>query len=160
MIRRDAPHSSSPELVALSEPQAARVTPGDERTAAFPSPLSEAQRLDRLCARFEAEWRWRQAPRIEAFLQEFSGSSAEQARLLLELLALEVELKESAGEPVSIGMYQQRFGDHSDLVEQVFGDRPSLPAVRPATSRVERAFDTGLETPRRFGDYELMGELA
>ena len=160
MIRRDAPHLPAPEPVALSPPPGASVTPGEEYTAAFASPLSEARRLDALCARFEAEWRAGQAPRIEAFLQEFSGSSAEQARLLLELLALEVELKESAGEPVSIGMYHERFADHGDVVERVFGDRSSSPGERPATGRLEQAFGTGLEPPRRFGDYELLGELA
>ena len=160
MIRRDAPHLPAPEPVALSQPPGAGATPGEEYTAAFRAPLSQARRLDALCARFEAEWRAGQAPRIEAFLQEFRGSSAEQARLLLELLALEVELKESAGEPVSIGMYQQRFADHGDVVERVFEDRSPLPGERPATGRLEHAFETGLDAPRRFGDYELLGELA
>jgi hypothetical protein len=160
MIRRDAPHSPTPEPAALSQPPGAGATPGEVYTAASRVPLAEARRLDALCARFEAQWRAGQAPRIEAFLQEFSGSGAEQGRLLHELLALEVELKESAREPVSIGMYQQRFAGHGDVVEQVFGDRSSLPGERPATGRLEHAFETGLDVPRRFGDYELLGELA
>ena len=92
--------------------------------------------------------------------KEFSGTRADQARLMLELLALEIELKESAGVLVSIGMYQQRFVDHGDVVERVFGERSSPPRERPPTGRLEHAFETGLEAPRRFGDYEILGELA
>ena len=99
-------------------------------------------------------------PRSKRSCKTSAARVQSRAACCSELLALEVELEDSAGEPLSLGLYQQRFADHGHVVERVFGDRSSSPGERPAAGRLEHAFGTGLEPPRRFGDYELLGELA
>jgi hypothetical protein len=100
------------------------------------------------CARFEAAWREGRSPRIEEFLEEFSRSSMEQTRLMLELLALEVELRTKARESPEIGQYHERFPDHADVIAEVFGTQ-SLTA--DGTDRSTRKLSKPQDSRRREG---------
>jgi hypothetical protein len=160
MTRHDHALSSKPENP--SRPDGLATSPGLADLAAKQprAPLTQAILVDRACSRFEAAWRRGLAPRIEAILEDLSESGGDRALLLAELLALELELRQSAGECPSIGGYLERFPDHVDVVDRAFGDfirievGPTAPAGEPPI------FSRGLEPPRRFGDYELLGELA
>jgi len=121
------------------------------------APLPQAILIDRACARFEDAWRLGQALRIETILDEFGG---DRTLLLAELLALELELRQSAGERPTIGSYHERFPDQGDLVERAFGDFTRFEAGRIASIGEPSILARGLEPTRRFGDYELLGELA
>jgi serine/threonine-protein kinase len=121
------------------------------------APLPQAILIDRACARFEDAWRLGQALRIETILDEFGG---DRTLLLAELLALELELRQSAGERPAIGSYHERFPDQGDLVERAFGDFTRFEAGRIASIGEPSILARGLEPTRRFGDYELLGELA
>ena len=144
MIRRDARHLPAPEPVALSTARSA-ATPAEEYTAAFRSPLSQRDRLDALCARFEEAWRAGQSPRIEAFLAGIPRRRGRAGpRCLLELLALEVELRqERRRADLRSACYQQRFPDHADVVARVFADR----SLGQAKRRRNRATGTCARKP-------------
>src|SRR5208337_4919948 len=78
------------------------VDPAAKRSRA---PLAQAILIDRACARFEDAWRQGQVLRIETILDDFGESGGERTLLLAELLALELELRQSVGEQPSIGSY-------------------------------------------------------
>ena len=161
MIRRDAPHLPAPEPVAAVQPPGASVTPGEEYTAAFARRFPKRYGLMRCVPASRTEWRAGQAPRIEAFLRGLqrlerrAGPPAARAACPGSRAESKARGSRLRSAPTS-----ERFADHGDVVERVFGDRSSSPGERPATGRLEQAFGTGLEPPRRFGDYELLGELA
>ena len=79
---------------AMSNRQAGS-PPGEEYTAAFLRPVP-GPRIDRACAGFEAAWRQGGAA-DRGLPRRVRGVGPEQSRLLLELLALELELERSAG---------------------------------------------------------------
>ena|GEM_PF-281221 len=101
------------------------------------SSLGSARRLNDVCERFETAWRGGNSPRIEDELRECPESEREP--LLVELLALELELLESAGQPASLSTYQTRFPDNLPLVEQAFelarSSRAGAGAIPAATSK-------------------------
>ena len=106
--------------------------------------------------------RHEQAPRIEAIPRRASTDRPGAVRLLLELLALELELRQEQGRGPVDREYHERFPDHAGIVAQAFRDLSGLAATGshpagPKRAPAHRADRTG---PRRFGDYELLGELA
>jgi serine/threonine-protein kinase len=115
-----------------------------------------AVRIDAACCRFEEAWREGAAPRIESFLVDSPGD--ERARLLFELLTLELELRaESGGVPVAED-YHCRFPADPDVVDRAV--RVIQGAEKPIGSAAPAASDRLLVRAGRVGDYELMGELA
>lgn len=106
---------------------------GYERTR---SHTSLSGKVDRVCDQFEASWRSGSRQSIEDLL----GQVTEHDRplLLRELLEIELQLRQRAGEPLKLDEYRTRFPQDLDLVETVF------PLV--------------VKTPR-LGDYELLEEL-
>jgi serine/threonine-protein kinase len=74
-------------------------------------PLSQVQRIDAVCRRFEQAWKAAtsasQRPRIE----DYFGDTPEQERplLLRELIALEIDYRGRAGEHPSLAEYHTRF---------------------------------------------------
>ena len=95
--------------------------------------------LDERADQFEHQWKQGgERPRIEDYL---AGQNGAARRLLLEeLLRMERELRERAGEHPSADEYLARFPDHSDAVEGAFGvnanrsARPSAPPVSAGRS--------------------------
>ncbi len=87
-------------------------------------PPSEAllQRVDQVCDAFEAEWQAGRQPRIEQFLTD--APAAEQARLLRELLALELEYRHRNQEWPQPADYLRRFPEWTELVLHVFQAAP------------------------------------
>ena len=79
-------------------------------TGPAPEPMTpmRAGRIDAACDRFEALWRAVQRPRIEDFLAE-PGADAAGPGLLQELMALELELRDRAGERPDPAEYAARF---------------------------------------------------
>ncbi len=132
------------------------------------APLALALDVNAACDRFEADWRAGRSPRIEAFL----GAFPEPGRppLLRELIALELELRRAGGERPSASEYAERFPDRADLVHQAFRESAASDLTVTLACREESgAGDGGLDAllarssggaPARFGDYELLGEVA
>ena len=160
MTRQDHGLASNRENPSGPDGPATRAGLVDPAAQGPRAPLRQAILIDRACARFEDAWRQGQVPRIEPILREFGESGGDRTLLLAELLALELELRRSAGERPSIGSYHERFPDHGDLVERAFGDVTRIEARRTASVGEPSILARGLEPPRRFGDYELLGELA
>ncbi len=92
--------------------------------------MSAGGDIDRVCDRFEAEWKAGARPLIEAYLGP--APEAQRDGLLRELLALEVEYRLRAGERPLLADYLQCFPDRRDAVQAVFSKAaPELPP-RPA----------------------------
>ncbi len=72
---------------------------------------SLADQIDSLCDSFEALWRAGQSPRIEEHLKKVPA--LEQAVLLRELLAVEIEYRRSCGQQVNFADYLVRFPEIS-----------------------------------------------
>jgi tRNA A-37 threonylcarbamoyl transferase component Bud32 len=83
-----------------------------------PSSLIDARLIDHQCDRFEAAWRARQHPAIEAFLADVP--SVARLAALRELMAVEVEYRRREGETPSPDDYETRFEDASEVVASVF----------------------------------------
>lgn len=84
--------------------------------------------IDRICDRFEAEWKAGARPAIEAYLRQ--ATEAQRGGLLRELMGREVEYRLRAGERPLLTEYLQRFPDLRDVVQAVFAKPPpALPAA-------------------------------
>jgi serine/threonine protein kinase len=99
---------------------------------AAPALAAEGQ-IDEACDRFEAQWRAGRRPRIEDFLGGQAGAG--QARLLYELLRLELEYRGKAGEQPARQEYRDRFPDQGAVLDRLFGgDGGTPPADGPAST--------------------------
>jgi eukaryotic-like serine/threonine-protein kinase len=105
-------------------------------------PLTIALRIDTVCKRFEDAWK--QRPRIEDYLADDMGQ--EQAKLLEQLLLLELEYRKKEGEQPQPAEYRSRFPAYADLIEALFQRLGPVAAERPA------------DWPA-VDDYEILGEL-
>lgn len=96
------------------------------------------RRIAKLADRFEAAWKAGERPQIETLLALVEEAS--RARLFVELLKLEIELRRKAGETPTLGDYRQRFETQADVVQRLIsGDSDQTVARAPgtlATSRV------------------------
>src|SRR5262249_49411785 len=92
-------------------------------------PLSAAGRVDARCDRFEEAWIAGQTPQIEDFLA--GAAEPERPALLQELVRLEVEYRRRRGEDPKPLEYRQRFPEHADRIEALFGPSPSEPVGEP-----------------------------
>jgi serine/threonine-protein kinase len=109
-------------------------TPRDE--ASSPTTLLE---INRICDRFEAEWRAGGRPSLESQLA--GAQEPSQSALLKELLATELECRRSAGERPGPAEYRARFPGHVAIIEAAFAviddrlqrETPGA-AARPAES--------------------------
>ncbi len=141
-------------------------------------PLTDQQlsEIDELSDRFEQELVGGTDPRIEIFLAEAPESVRDG--LLVELLAMEIEVRFSRGEQASVRDYWSRFPDQAELIENAFdfaenSDVPTSPigkfdeptetgavagsavsrgGTAPESHRTEDATSLG---PRPFGRYTL-----
>src|SRR5580765_3493652 len=108
--------------------------------------LSTEERLEEVCARFEAAWRAGALPRLEDFLAEVETSDRQP--LLRELLRLDLHHRLRGPTAPTRIEYLQRFPDESSLVRE----------------EVDRALASGttVESTASLPDvpgYELLGEL-
>jgi tRNA A-37 threonylcarbamoyl transferase component Bud32 len=93
-------------------------------------------RIDEACDRFERAWRAGPRIQIEDILAQTPPE--QRPRLLGELLEIELDCRQRAGEFLRLEDFCRRFAEQADLVEAVF-------------RRVVKN--------RRLGDYELLDEL-
>jgi serine/threonine-protein kinase len=136
--------------------------------------LADARRLNAVCERFEAGWRSGSGPgpRIEDALAGWSGPGRET--LLVELIALEAELRRDAGGSPDPREYLGRFPGDAGAVARAFAENGSGPdpACRftghddpEATVSLSREGSGPSPAPAGagplvFGDYELIEEVA
>jgi serine/threonine protein kinase len=87
------------------------MTPGQDKSD---QRLEVLERLDELCARFEAAWHAGREPRIEEYL---AGMEEPERRLLFqELLHADAELRQARGLPLPAASYRRRFPDYDDII--------------------------------------------
>src|SRR5262249_21148666 len=122
-------------------------------------PLSLARRVEGICDRFEDAWQSGARPGIENFL----GDVAELDRpaLLRELVLLDLYYRRRAGEEPSPDDYR-RFAafDARWLADADTAPETAQPSSLPPPHDVPISHQEAPGTSRRFGDYELLGEVA
>ena len=106
------------------------------------SPSGE-YRVDQLCTAFEQAWKSGKRERIEEWLPRVP--QADQARLLHELILVELELRRAAGESPRAGDYQRRFPDQVDVVDAAFNLMGELRKSDPSLAATDIA-GTGQDT--------------
>ncbi|WP_406697226.1 serine/threonine-protein kinase [Singulisphaera sp. Ch08] len=157
------------------------MTAGDrpEVLGSSPASLSQARRIHAACERFETAWRAGDCPSVEGELHRIPES--ERAALLIELLPLELELRQGRGESVTALEYHKRFPSFTRVIDEVFGRANTDRRGATVTHRVRTDDDSALNqeatifaspvsarsfpTAARpligeFGDYELLEEIA
>ncbi len=112
----------------------------------------EMRQVDRLCDRFEAEWKAGRRPALESFLAE--GPPAVQGKLLRELLLLDCDYRRKAGEHPAAEDYLRRFAAGGEDVRAVFATRPEAAAPDEKAEAAEAEEDswltlTVIEGPRK-----------
>ncbi len=163
--------------------QRSSLDPSDARLS-----LSQARAINDACDRFEDAWRSGRRPGIEGAVEaaasELAGpGDASREALWRELLALEIELRLGSGERPTRSDYAGRFPEHAAdgrldavLVEcldlfrshsqSASRSRPSAPSpsagetVDTSTPFVSATTPLHPGTPLRFGDFELVDEIA
>ena len=116
-----------------------------------------ARRIDDACDRFEKAWRTERPLRIEDLLPE-AGDPCRGA-MLVELLALEVELRRDRGERPGAAEYVARFPREGDLVISAMPTEDMEGSVGVLTPGAPASVFQGRGN-RRFGEYELLEEIA
>src|SRR5687768_2667816 len=81
-------------------------------------PLATRYAIDRLCTRFEAAWRNEENPSLETYLGEVPPE--QQAAVLTELLALDLEYRRHRGESPEPQTFTSRFPHLGSVVQEVF----------------------------------------
>jgi serine/threonine-protein kinase len=127
--------------------------------------ISQLNRLNRLCDRFERAWREGSSPRIEDYLVQVAD--AERAELLQELLSLEIHYRRQRGELPTADEYLSRFPqlDRAALEAELVSEPSSIHA-NPLAATVQGTPSRRIAPPgpgvrvRYLGDYELLQEVA
>jgi serine/threonine protein kinase len=130
-------------------------------------PSADWSWIDAVCSRFEKAWKHGPRPRIEEFLARVP--EPQWPPLLAELLRVERELRQRAGEEPAAEEYSRRFPEHDDIVALVFrpGDTspPTSGLVAPPAPTLARSTSTSLSTSARpeelanHPDYEIVRKL-
>jgi tetratricopeptide (TPR) repeat protein len=114
-----------------------------------PVPFTLAERINRACDDFEADWRAGRRPRIEDRLVGVTGPA--RAALVSELLAVELHRRRRAGERPAAGEYLPRFPDDAAAVRAAFqppaGAGSGQGAPPPRDSIWHERFARGEDTP-------------
>ena len=80
----------------------------------------QAIRLAETCDRFEWSWRIGEEPRIEDFLDQ--AIPGDRPQLLLDLIPMEIELRQERGEEISSREYRERYPDQFQLIETILDE--------------------------------------
>jgi len=127
--------------------------------------LSQAERDERSCVRFEAAWKTGSRPNINDFLTDVSP--AEWPDLLRELLLLDLYYRRQLGESPTLDEYRGQypaldFQPHANLFSTASPSEPSSPttATNQFTSSESQPPSNRLPRIRYLGDYELIDEIA
>jgi serine/threonine protein kinase len=115
-------------------------------------PPDDLARIIAVCDRFEADWKADQPRRIEDEVSAAEGPI--RARLLGELLALEIELLRRDGRPAGIDAYLARFPDRADSVRAIFSAET---VTEPFPEVTQDA--TNADPERALEGYELVRQL-
>lgn len=91
-------------------------------------------RVDEVCDRFESAWKAGSCPSVEQYLERCDVGSA-RAKLLFELLYLEIHYRRRHGEVVQAAELQQRFPEAASEVEHLCTKQPSTSQEPPDVSR-------------------------
>ncbi|QDU94037.1 WD40 repeat domain-containing serine/threonine protein kinase [Lignipirellula cremea] len=88
------------------------------------------QRLDRIADEFESAWRTGSRPKLAAFLDQHA--EVDRRRLLMELLAIEIEIRRAAGETPRPEDYSAEFPDQSSVLCEAFAADQTVALASPA----------------------------
>ncbi len=101
--------------------------------------VATLEKIDDLCAAFEAAWQRGQPPVIESIVDQFSGNLLEKSALFRELLVLEVDYRKKSGQSPTSDEYLQRFGQFEELIHDAFrGDSTEAARHRFVPPTVQR----------------------
>jgi eukaryotic-like serine/threonine-protein kinase len=110
--------------------------------------LSTRETIDKVCLAFEDTWKAGQRPQIEQYLGGTEGPG--RGALLRALLRQDLFYRRRQGEQPTPEEYAARFPQDQPLIKQVFGEFLARDrAARPPSAAI-----------RRFGDYQLLQEIA
>ena len=111
---------------------------------------TQAKELDRVCDRFEAEWREGKRPRIEDHLEGIAEPM--RSTLLGDVIEVEVRSRRRCGERPAPVEYRDRFPAHADVVTAAFGSAEAPVAAPEATTARDADAATGALEPARRAD--------
>lgn len=113
------------------------------------SPLQQRLRIiDELCDRYEADWRARRASTIQDYLEGLEEGPVRQA-LLYELVLLDQELSQAAGEMRTLQDYRLQEPDQALLLELSTDLVAPPPANEPETQQAKNTGPAGTRSPSR-----------
>lgn len=135
--------------------------------------IAQALRVDRICTQFEEELKANRAPRIEFYLDNYSGEIKQD--LLKELLALELWYARERNHSLSIIDFLERFPGYDAIVRECFSQDALPPSPDPDRMRStadtsnlesagygssrEHALNASIELPSQFGRYRIVKRL-
>ncbi len=119
-----------------------------------PSKPSLSDQVDLVCDQFEAAAQAGKWWRIEDVIAEFSASG--RSTLLIELLAIEIDLRRRRGETVDFAVYRKRFPEAFPILEELVVEARRDPRKRSDINPFTGPVDPNAETialpnaPRRW----------
>jgi serine/threonine protein kinase len=129
--------------------------------------------IDQVCDAFERAWRDGRRERFETLLEQCPAN--DRKALLYQLVCLEIELRQTAGETPQVSDYHIRFPEDTSLIDAAFAAVVSLQSTKPPLvhdpyATTEMPADTSMSHgdtsdrqqaagPRQIGRYTVLGEL-
>ncbi len=140
-------------------------------------PVESAERIDRICDRFEAAWRNGEKPSIDDHIAD--STEPERSILWRELVTIEVQYRRMANDEPTINEYESRFPEQRQFLQVLLSAHtPGAPSARGsktpmAFSRPENGqpasatnheepspnFGDGVATGSTLGDYVLLDKI-
>jgi serine/threonine protein kinase len=132
-------------------------------TGSLNSLLDSAEQIDAVCDAFEAAWRSDQRPRLEEFLDQVPQTW--RGKALEQLLLVESELRERAGDPVTEQELRRRFPEHAAVVSGIVAALHNASVATSVSQALTRTADHGRAAPdatpaplpTRLGRFQIRG---